>query len=98
MTAPPRPDSAPARPSRPWKHLAQKVLAAGIQLTSGQACRWKNSSRADDADLFGLGMLVVYLTLSAQYESFVLPFIVLLAVPMALLGALGAHCDARIAE
>jgi len=41
--------------------------------------------------LFGLGTLGVYLTLSAQYESFVLPFIVLLAVPMALLGALGAQ-------
>ena len=41
--------------------------------------------------LFGLGTLVVFLTLSAQYESFVLPFIVLLAVPMALLGALGAQ-------
>lgn len=41
--------------------------------------------------LFGLGTLVVYLTLSAQYESWVLPFIVLLAVPMALLGALGAQ-------
>jgi len=31
----------------------------------------------------------VYLTLAAQYESFVLPFIVLLAVPVALLGAVG---------
>ncbi len=41
--------------------------------------------------LFGLGTLVVYLTLAAQYESFVLPFIVLLAVPMAILGALGAQ-------
>ena len=41
--------------------------------------------------LFGLGTLVVYLTLSALYESFILPFIVLLAVPMALLGALGAQ-------
>ncbi|MBZ5684637.1 MAG: multidrug efflux RND transporter permease subunit [Acidobacteriia bacterium] len=41
--------------------------------------------------LFALGTLVIYLTLSAQYESFVLPFIVLLAVPMALLGALGAQ-------
>ncbi len=40
---------------------------------------------------FALGLLVVYLTLSAQYESFVLPFIILLAVPMAILGALGAQ-------
>jgi len=38
--------------------------------------------------IFGLGLLVVYLTLSAQYESFFLPFIILLAVPMAILGAL----------
>ena len=39
--------------------------------------------------IFGLGLLVVYLTLSAQYESFFLPFIILLAVPMVVLGALG---------
>jgi HAE1 family hydrophobic/amphiphilic exporter-1 len=39
--------------------------------------------------IFSLGILVVYLTLSAQYESFALPFIILLAVPMAVLGALG---------
>jgi hydrophobic/amphiphilic exporter-1 (mainly G- bacteria), HAE1 family len=39
--------------------------------------------------IFGLGLLVVYLTLSAQYESFALPFIILLAVPTAILGALG---------
>ncbi len=41
--------------------------------------------------LFGLGLLLVYLTLSAQYESFVLPFIILLSVPMAMLGALIAQ-------
>ena len=41
--------------------------------------------------LFGLGALVVYLTLAAQYESFVLPFIVMLAVPAAVLGALVAQ-------
>jgi HAE1 family hydrophobic/amphiphilic exporter-1 len=39
--------------------------------------------------IFSLGILVVYLTLSAQYESFALPFIILLAVPTAVLGALG---------
>jgi HAE1 family hydrophobic/amphiphilic exporter-1 len=40
--------------------------------------------------LFGLGIVFVYLTLAAQYESYVLPFIILLGVPVALLGALGA--------
>jgi HAE1 family hydrophobic/amphiphilic exporter-1 len=41
--------------------------------------------------LFALGLVFVYLTLAAQYESFVLPFIVLLAVPVALLGAVGGQ-------
>jgi HAE1 family hydrophobic/amphiphilic exporter-1 len=41
--------------------------------------------------IFALGILVVYLTLAALYESFALPFIILLAVPMAVLGALLAQ-------
>jgi HAE1 family hydrophobic/amphiphilic exporter-1 len=41
--------------------------------------------------IFALGILVVYLTLAALYESFALPFIILLAVPMAVLGALVAQ-------
>ncbi len=48
--------------------------------------------------IFGLGILVVYLTLSAQYESFALPFIILLAVPTAVLGALGLVTLRGIAE
>jgi hydrophobic/amphiphilic exporter-1 (mainly G- bacteria), HAE1 family len=48
-------------------------------------------SGKQSALLFGLGLLLVYLTLSAQYESFVLPFIILLSVPMAMLGALLAQ-------
>ena len=43
------------------------------------------------AAIFGIGLLLVYLTLAAQYESFVLPFIVLLGVPLAILGALSAQ-------
>jgi HAE1 family hydrophobic/amphiphilic exporter-1 len=41
--------------------------------------------------IFGLGLLLVYLTLAGQYESLVLPFIILLSVPLAVLGALGAQ-------
>ena len=40
--------------------------------------------------IFGLGLLLVYLTLAAQYESLILPFIVLLGVPLAVFGALRA--------
>ncbi len=38
--------------------------------------------------IFGLAILFVFLILSAQYESFTMPFMVLLAVPLALFGAL----------
>ncbi len=71
-------------------------LAKG--LPRGMSYEWSGlsleeiQSGSKSAALFGLGLLVVYLTLSAQYESFTLPFIVLMAVPMALLGALlGQH-------
>ncbi len=40
------------------------------------------------AIIFGLGIVFVFLVLAAQYESFVDPLIVILAVPAALLGAL----------
>jgi HAE1 family hydrophobic/amphiphilic exporter-1 len=75
---------------------AMQQLSAKV-LPQGYAYEWSGISLEELASgsttliLFGLGTLVVYLTLSAQYESFVLPFIILLAVPMALLGALSAQ-------
>lgn len=38
----------------------------------------------------GLGIVFVYLVLCAQYESFIDPFIIVLSVPLAMLGALAA--------
>lgn len=38
--------------------------------------------------IFGFGLIVVFLVLSAQYESYVDPTIILLTVPLAILGAL----------
>ena len=75
---------------------AMQQLSAKI-LPQGYTYEWSGISLEELASgsttliLFGLGTLVVYLTLSALYESFVLPFIILLAVPMALLGALGGQ-------
>ncbi|MGE0704599.1 MAG: efflux RND transporter permease subunit, partial [Vicinamibacterales bacterium] len=41
--------------------------------------------------IFALSIVLVYLVLAAQYESWILPFIILLGVPLAVLGALGAQ-------
>jgi HAE1 family hydrophobic/amphiphilic exporter-1 len=71
--------------------ISTKVLPQGYSHEWSGLSLEELASGSTTLILFGLGVLVVYLTLSAQYESFVLPFIVLLAVPMALLGALGAQ-------
>jgi HAE1 family hydrophobic/amphiphilic exporter-1 len=71
--------------------LSKRVLPQGFNYEWTGLSLEELASGRTTVMLFGLGILVVYLTLSAQYESFVLPFIVLLAVPMALLGALSAQ-------
>ena len=71
--------------------LAKKNLPAGVTYDWTGLSREEIESGGTAAILFGLGVLVVYLTLAAQYESFSLPFIVLLAVPMAILGAVTAQ-------
>jgi hydrophobic/amphiphilic exporter-1 (mainly G- bacteria), HAE1 family len=40
--------------------------------------------------VFGLAVLLVYFVLAGQYESWILPFAVILAVPLALWGTVGA--------
>ena len=51
---------------------------AALQLSAGNAT----------VLVFGLGVLIVYLVLSAQYESYITPVIILATVPLAMLGAL----------
>src|SRR5271154_3415584 len=73
------------------QQLSAKTLPQGYTYEWSGISLEELASGSTTLILFGLGTLVVYLTLSALYESFVLPFIILLAVPMALLGALGGQ-------
>lgn len=68
--------------------LANKTLPQGMTYEWSGLSLEELESGGKAFILFGLGLVFVYLTLTAQYESFVLPFIVLLAVPLALLGAI----------
>jgi HAE1 family hydrophobic/amphiphilic exporter-1 len=89
-------DGSPAPGYSSGQGITSMEQLAGQVMMPGMTYQWtgltldeiESSGRA--LIIFGLGLLVVYLTLSAQYESFALPFIILLAVPMAILGALGA--------
>jgi HAE1 family hydrophobic/amphiphilic exporter-1 len=71
------------------QQLAQQVMMPGMMYEWTGLTLDEIESAGKALLIFGLGLLVIYLTLSAQYESFALPFIILLAVPMAVLGALG---------
>jgi HAE1 family hydrophobic/amphiphilic exporter-1 len=70
--------------------LAKKKLPRGMSYEWSGLSLEEIESGGKAMILFGLGIVFVYLTLAAQYESYVLPFIILLGVPVALLGALGA--------
>jgi len=72
------------------EELARKTLPNGMTFEWSGLSLEEIESGGKAAILFALGLAFVYLTLAAQYESFILPFIVLLAVPVALLGAVGA--------
>lgn len=72
------------------EELAKQTMMPGMQFQWTGLTLDEIESAGKAILIFGLGLLVVYLTLSAQYESFALPFIILLAVPMAVLGAIGA--------
>ena len=71
--------------------VAKKDLPLGFNYSWSGLSLEEIRSGSQSAILFALGLLLVYLTLSAQYESFILPFIIMLAVPMAMLGALIAQ-------
>ena len=66
--------------------------AAGLRLRVGGAvARRDQVGHRRPLYLFALSILLVYLVLAAQYESWVLPFIILLGVPLAVFGALSAQ-------
>ncbi|MGH9477126.1 MAG: efflux RND transporter permease subunit [Terriglobales bacterium] len=73
------------------EQVADKALPQGFTYAWTGISLQQIESAGKTGLLFGLGILVVFLVLAAQYESWVLPFIVLLGVPVALLGGLGAQ-------
>jgi multidrug efflux pump len=68
--------------------IQTQFASAGIGVSySGQSYQERVSS-GDAALVFVLGLIIVFLVLAAQYESWSVPFAVLLGVPFGVLGAL----------
>lgn len=76
--------------------VAAMERAAATALPRGFAYEWTGITLQELRSgslaivVFGLATLFVFIILAAQYESLTLPFVIVLAVPLALLGALGA--------
>lgn len=71
----------------------EEVTAQTLQ--PGFSSEWTNTAAEEKSSagaapiVFGLGFVMVFLVLAAQYESYIDPTIIMLTVPLAILGALG---------
>jgi len=85
----------------PGKSSGQAIAAmeatAAQVLPSGMGYEWTGTAQEELQGggqaplLFGFGLIMVFLVLAAQYESYIDPVIIMLTVPLAILGALGAQ-------
>lgn len=69
--------------------LAKKILPKGFEtLLTGQAQNMKESF-SSLIQTFLLAVLIIYLILAAQFESFISPLIIMGALPLSMIGAFG---------
>ncbi len=72
------------------EQIADETLPAGFTTALDGQSRDFRESGGQIYVVFGLALVLIYLVLSAQFESFRDPVTILLTVPLALLGALAA--------
>ncbi|NMN71671.1 MULTISPECIES: multidrug efflux RND transporter permease subunit [unclassified Rhizobium] len=72
--------------------LAKQILPAGTTFEWTEIAFQERNTGNTAIYIFALSVVFVFLALSAQYESWVLPLAIILIVPLAILGALlGVH-------
>jgi hydrophobic/amphiphilic exporter-1 (mainly G- bacteria), HAE1 family len=95
---------APARGFSSGQSLSTMENIADKTLPPGTSYQWTAMSFQEKLTgnqlyyLFGLSVLLVYLCLAGQYESWILPLAVLSAVPLALLGPVVALTSLGVAN
>ena len=67
--------------------LATRLLDPSFQTSLTGASRDFSESSSNTLFAFGLALLLIYLVLAAQFDSFIDPFIIMFTVPLALAGA-----------
>ena len=69
------------------QETAEQSLPKGYGYDYGGITREENQQSGTTIIIFGICFLMIYLILSALYESFIIPFAVLLSVPCGLMGS-----------
>lgn len=73
---------------RAIQEVAAQALPQGFGYEfSGMTREEQNTSASSTAIVFGLCLIFVYLLLSAQYESYILPLAVIFSIPFGLMGS-----------
>lgn len=72
------------------EEVATEVLPNGIGYEWTGSALEELSAGSATILIFGLGFVLVFLVLAAQYESYIDPTIIMLTVPLSTLGALVA--------
>lgn len=72
------------------ENLARETIPAQMRTAlAGQSLEYQESGQAT-LFIFGLALVFIFLVLAAQFESYIDPIIILMAVPLSLLGAFAA--------
>jgi len=91
ITGSPAPGSSSGQAIQSMENLAAKVLTPGLGYEWSGTSAEELESGGQAPIIFGLGLVFVFLVLAAQYENFIDPVIIMLAVPLAIFGALLAQ-------
>ncbi len=86
----PAPGYSTGQVIKAMEEVAAEILPASLGYEWTGTALEEKSAGGQSTIIFGLGLLMAFLVLAAQYESFVDPIIIMLTVPLAVLGAIAA--------
>ncbi len=87
----PRPGYSSGEALARMEEIAQRVLPETMSFEWTGTAYQERRAGSEGILILGLSLVVVFLFLAAQYESWALPLVILLAVPLAFLGALAGQ-------
>jgi hydrophobic/amphiphilic exporter-1 (mainly G- bacteria), HAE1 family len=86
----PAPGASSGQAIKAMEQLAAEMLPQGFGYEWTGTYLQEKTSGGSTGLIFALAIVIVFLVLSAQYESYIDPIIILLTVPLAVLGAMTA--------